>query len=204
MLSSPHSGRQIIFNFSIAVKETCYIRALMLQAALPAFTSTLLQAWQVQALPGFTPPSRHNNYFVVVVEIYCFWQATVAYMYFTTPTHSARATSCNMLAQGHPFARRVFISPGLFLQGVKSIQVHWIPVSLIYMHSCVSLQISAHWLWKDCLQNWRKKKSNNESWEGARVSLHFLVCPLMFPAYALHGNRQEESNHNSITALMIV
>lgn len=145
-----------------------------------------------------------TNYFVVVVEIYYFWQATVAYMYFTTPTHSARATSCNMLAQGHPFARRVFISPGLFLQGVKSIQVHWIPVSLIYMHSCVSLQISVHWLWKDCLQNWRKKKSNNESWEGARVSLHFLVCPLMFPAYALHGNREEESNHNSITALMIV
>lgn len=31
-------------SFSIAVKETCYIRALMLQAALPAFVSPLTAA----------------------------------------------------------------------------------------------------------------------------------------------------------------
>lgn len=27
-----------------------------------------------------------------------------------------RASSCNMLAQGHPFAKRAFISPRLFLE----------------------------------------------------------------------------------------
>lgn len=76
-------------------------------------------------------------------------------------------------------------------------------VSHIYARVCLYKFLHIGYK-KTVLRTEGKKKSNNESWEGARVTLHFLDCPLMFPAYALHGNREEEFNHNSITLLMIV
>lgn len=141
VLSSPHSGRQIIFNFSIAVKETCYIRALMLQAALPAFTSTLLQAWQVQALPGFTPPSRHNNYQLLCC---CCWDLLLLtgncslYVFYNSHT-LCKSYLMQYASSGAPFCQEsihitwaVFTRCEIYSGALNS------SVSHIYAQLCVS------------------------------------------------------------------
>lgn len=64
------------------------------QHYLHSWTCWLLQTQPVQALLQ----GQTALHYFIVAEMHYFWQATVDYMYLTTPTRIVVATSCNTLA----------------------------------------------------------------------------------------------------------
>lgn len=88
---------------------------------------------------------------------------------------------------------------GCFWKGVESIQAHKIPMFLS-IHQCVWVylyQFVCKGYNKNVLENegggeakyWKLRKTNSKI-----PLLHFLVCSLMFPADALHWNREKRSD----------